>query len=213
METSSVTPDTQARPKRLRMSGIQRRDQLLDAARRLVDERGFQGLSVESVAQAAGISRPIIYGHFGNLDGLIDALLEREARIAREELAGFLPTELAENPRETLLAGLRGYLEAVRANPVTWRLVLMPSEGAPERLRRQITETRGEVLAVLANTLQPGLGSGRQMPDPELAAHAISALSDSWARLVLTDPGTYTTDRILATARWFLEEIGIGDTA
>ena len=52
------------------------------------------------------------------------------------QLREFVPRELAGDPREALLAALRGYLRAVESDPVTWRLVLVPPEGAPGLLRR-----------------------------------------------------------------------------
>ena len=65
----------------------------------------------------------------------IGATTERESVRALGQLGRVLPTGVAGDPREALVAGLRGYLEVVAADPVTWRLVLMPPEGAPETLR------------------------------------------------------------------------------
>ena len=121
-----------------RMSAKQRREQLLDVTKGIVDKRGFHAVSIEAVARAAGISRPIVYGHFGDLAGLLEALIEREAERAIAQLDAFMPEALAEGGSpERLEAGMRGYLEAVQADPATWRLVLMPPEGAPALLREQ----------------------------------------------------------------------------
>src|SRR3954470_5559885 len=126
-------PSQTAKP--ARMSAEQRREQLLDAAKKVAAEQGFHATSIEAVAREAGISRPIVYGHFHDLGGLLEALIERESARALTQLAKVLPRDLAEgDPAEGLLAALRGYLEAVRADPETWRLVLMPQEGAPEML-------------------------------------------------------------------------------
>ena len=69
------------------MSAEERREQLLDTTKELVGERGFHGLSVEAVATRAGVSRPIVYGHFGDLEGLLEAMLGREGEIALRQLA------------------------------------------------------------------------------------------------------------------------------
>jgi AcrR family transcriptional regulator len=61
-----------ARP--TRMSAPDRRDQILDATQAIVDEQGFHALSIEAVARRAGISRPVVYEHFGDLAGLLEAL-------------------------------------------------------------------------------------------------------------------------------------------
>ena len=190
------------------MSAAERREQLLDVTKAIVAERGFHAVSIEAVAREAGISRPIVYGHFTDLQGLLEALVEREGERALAQLAKVLPVALDPgDPREQLVAGLGGYLEAVQADPATWRLVLMPPEGAPEILRERIESGRAAVVSQLAQALRPGLAGGGASPDPELTARMLSAYSDEAARLVLTDPGTYPPERLLAHARWWLEQL------
>jgi len=193
------------------MSAEERREQLLDVVKSIVAERGFHAVSIEAVAREAGITRPVVYGHFRDLPALLEALVEREGARALQQLAEVLPTDLAHgDPREKLLAGMRGYLEAVQADPVTWRLVLMPPEGAPAVLREQIEQGRAAVVAALAGIVGPAFGPGRASPDPELTARMMSALSDEGARLVLTDPEHYPPERVLAHTRWFLDMLSGG---
>jgi hypothetical protein len=59
------------------------------------------------------------------------------------------------------------------------------------------------VVAQLATALRDG-DPRLDAPDPELAAHLLSALADEAARLLLADPGRYPPERVLALARWFL---------
>ena len=114
------------------MTAAQRREQLLDVTKAIVGEQGFHAVSIEAVAREAGITRPVVYSHFGDLDGVLEALIARESERALGSLAEILPPELDEgDPREGLLQALDGYLRAVEADPQTWQLVLMPSEGAP----------------------------------------------------------------------------------
>jgi AcrR family transcriptional regulator len=192
-----------------RMTGEQRREQILDVTQAIVADHGFHGISIEAVGRAAGITRPVVYGHFGDLAGLLSALIDRVAERASTQLATVLPSGTSgEAPGEQLLASLRSYLEAVRADPLTWRLVLMPPEGAPEALRDHIAEGRAEVVAVLSAAVAGGLTpGGRLSPDPELTARTFSALSDEAARLVLTDPRAFPPERVEAHARWLLERL------
>ena len=83
----------------------------------------------------------------------------------------------------------------------------MPPEGAPDVLRRQIETGRDAVLAQLAVAARPGLGPGRESPDPELTARMLSAVADEGARLLLTDPEHYPVERIVDHARWWLEQL------
>jgi AcrR family transcriptional regulator len=180
-----------------RMTGEARREQLLDATKAIVLAHGFHDVSIEAVARAAGITRPIVYTHFTDLAGLLDALVARESVRALAQLEAALPDDLAGD----LAAALRAYLEAVRADPGTWRLVLMPQEGAPRLLHDRISRGREAVVARLAAGLRPS----SELPDPELSAHLMSAYADEAARLVLT--GRFPPERILELSRWLLRRL------
>jgi AcrR family transcriptional regulator len=191
------------------MSAAARREQLLDVTKTLVGEQGFHDLSIEAIAKRAGITRPVIYAHFEDLDGLLEAMLEREALRALTQLGAIMPQELPAGGerRQALLGALQGYLEAIQSDPVTWRLVLMPPEGAPHMLREQVERGRDAVVATLAQVVGPGLAPERPSPDPQLTARLLSALSDEAARLLLSDPEQYPIDRLMRHAEWLLGQL------
>jgi AcrR family transcriptional regulator len=178
-----------------RMSAEARREHLLDVTKEIVAEHGFHGVSVEAVARGAGITRPIVYRHFADLAALLEALVERETLRALLQLRDVLPAAVSD-----LIAAFDGYLRAVRSDPVTWRLVLVPPEGAPALLRERIAAGRAAVVAQLAAAVGPRAGS----PDPELTARALSAVADEAARLLLADPERYPPERLLDHAHWLL---------
>jgi AcrR family transcriptional regulator len=180
-----------------RLNAEARREQLLDAAKAVVADHGFHGVSIEAVSRGAGVTRPIVYRHFRDLGALLDALIERETLRALMQLREVLPADV-----DDLIGAFDGYLRAVRSDPVTWRLVLVPPEGAPALLRERIAAGRAAVVAQLAAAVGPRAGS----PDPELTARALSAVADEAARLMLTDPDRYPPERFLAHARWLLFE-------
>jgi AcrR family transcriptional regulator len=204
MNVSPLTRQTRAR-----MSATERREQLLDVTKTLVGEQGFHNLSIEAIAKRAGITRPVIYAHFEDLDALLEAMLEREALRALTQLGAIMPTELPAGGarKEALLAALRGYLEAIESDPVTWRLVLMPPEGAPHMLREQVERGRDAIVATLAKVVGPGLAPERPSPDPHLTARLLSALSDEAARLLLSDPDEYPIERLMGHAEWLLGQL------
>jgi len=175
----------------MRMTAEQRRQQLLDVTKAIVLEDGFHAVSIEAVARAAGITRPVIYGHFEDLGGLLEALVDREALRALRQLP---------ETYDDLLAALTAYLHAVRSDPGTWRLVLMPQEGAPRLLGERIAAGREAVVARLAAALGPGTG----LPDPELSAHMLRAYADEAARLTLEG---YDVERILELTRHTLAKL------
>src|SRR3954468_15150870 len=174
----------------MRMTGEQRREQLLDATKEIVLANGFHAVSIEAVARRAGITRPIVYGHFDDLGGLLEALVERETARALTQLPDTF---------DDLLEALTAYLEAVRTDPDTWKLVLVAQEGAPRLLHERIAAGRAAVIARLALALDP---SG--LPDPELSAHMLSAYADEAARLTLAG---YEVERILKLTRWVLDRL------
>jgi AcrR family transcriptional regulator len=191
-----------------RMTAEARREQLLDATKALVDRSGFHAVSIEAVAREAGITRPIVYGHFRDLPGLLEALVDREGDRALAQLDELMPKDLASgDPRELLLAAQEAYLRAAQADPATWRLVLMPPEGAPAILRERIAEGRAQVVGQLAVAVQPLFPPGSGGHDPELTARMLSALADEAVRLLLNDPERYPPDRLVAQTRWFLDRV------
>ena len=60
------------------MTGKERREQLLDVSRRLFAERGLDGTSIEEIAARAGVSKPVVYEHFGGKEGLYAVVVDRE---------------------------------------------------------------------------------------------------------------------------------------
>jgi len=84
---------------RVRMSGTERREQLLDVGRKLFAEKGFEAVSVEEIASKANVSKPVVYEHFGGKEGLYAVVVDREMN----HLLGSISDALTgENPRALL---------------------------------------------------------------------------------------------------------------
>ncbi len=189
-----------------RRSAAERRDQLLDVTARQLSERGFHGLSIESVAAAAGVTRATVYLHFRDLQHLLEAVIDSETSRALAQFSETALTPLDEgDPRELMLEALEAFLQAVRSRPATWRLILMPPEGAPQQLRDRIAAARAIARQRLSAAVAPLADRNPDMPDAELTARILSALSDEYARLVLTDAGAFPVSRLMGHARWWLQ--------
>ncbi|OZC58602.1 TetR family transcriptional regulator [Rhodococcus sp. RS1C4] len=63
---------------RVRMTGTQRREQLIEIGRSLFAERGYEATSVEEIAVRANVSKPVVYEHFGGKEGLYAVIVDRE---------------------------------------------------------------------------------------------------------------------------------------
>ncbi|BBX23684.1 TetR family transcriptional regulator [Mycolicibacter terrae] len=70
--------DRDGRPPRARMTGSERRHQLIEVARSLFAERGYEGTSIEEIALRANVSKPVVYEHFGGKEGLYAVVVDRE---------------------------------------------------------------------------------------------------------------------------------------
>ena len=108
------------------MTGKERREQLLDVGRSLFAERGFDGTSVEEVASRAGVSKPVVYEHFGGKEGLYAVVVDREVQrlldTFNHALTGEQPKQLLEQATLALLTYIEddsnGFRILVRESPV-----------------------------------------------------------------------------------------------
>jgi AcrR family transcriptional regulator len=108
------------------MSANERREQLLDIGRSLFAAKGFDGTSVEEIADKAGVSKPVVYEHFGGKEGLYAVVVDREVRRLLERitvsLSGDHPRVLLEQAASALLAYIEaetdGFRILVRDSPV-----------------------------------------------------------------------------------------------
>jgi len=115
------------RTPRPRMTGHERREQLLRVGRSLFAEKGFEATSVEEIASRADVSKPVVYEHFGGKEGMYAVIVDREVQALLGALTGALstrghPKELVERAALALLGYIEespdGFLILVRDSPV-----------------------------------------------------------------------------------------------
>lgn len=143
-----------------------RRAALLDAADRIVQRDG-PAASMATIAAEAGITKPILYRHFGDKGGLFAALADRHT----DRLLAVLRTAL-EVPgprRERVARCVDAYLAAIEAEPQVYRFLVHADEaaGADSSVR---SFTR-RVAALLAD----GIAADRGLPAPDVRAQAWAA--------------------------------------
>ncbi|HXA27959.1 MAG TPA: TetR/AcrR family transcriptional regulator [Candidatus Angelobacter sp.] len=97
----------------VRLARAHRREALLDAAAALIVADGVEAVSMESVADHAGVSRPLVYKHFANRGEMLTAVYGREAVILHSELAAKVraATDLEDMYRTLVRAALRASSE------------------------------------------------------------------------------------------------------
>ena len=113
---------------RVRMTGAQRRQQLLDVGREIFGQRGYEATSIEEVAARADVSKPVVYEHFGGKEGLYAVVVDREMQLLLDRFTSALsspgrPRELLERAALVLLDYIEddtdGFRVLTRDSPVT----------------------------------------------------------------------------------------------
>ena len=178
------------------MRASDRREQILDITHAIVDAEGFHAATINRIATEAGVTRTVIYQQFGDLSRLFVALVDREAGRARRQFEDAVAQSGSE-ATDVFADTFAGVLRAADAHPATWRLFLVPPQGAPPELHERLAAAQALVRAYIVDVLlaiDPGL------PDPEYTARIVNAAGDELLRLRLANPREATTERLLAQA-------------
>ena len=145
----AAPPET--RPTRKRLSAVDRRAAILDAALEVFSRRGYNGASIDEIAQAAGISKALIYEHFPSKKDLHVSLLERHVQQIFIRLAETADTG---DPGEVRLrGGVDAFFQWVETNPDAFRLLFRDTFEleVAEALNRLQNQATGAIAALMAS--------------------------------------------------------------
>lgn len=137
-----------AHTRRIRMSGQERREQLIDIARAVFAEKGFEATSIEEVAQRAKITKPVVYEHFGGKEGLYAVVVDREVKALIDHITEALE---AERPRLMLERAALSFLTYIQQRPEGFRVLLRdsPMTGGKGSLASVIGDIAAQVEFIL----------------------------------------------------------------
>lgn len=181
-----------------------REEQLLQIAEALFVEHGYSGASVGDVARRAGVSRPVVYEHFGSKDGLYLAV----ARRIRGELDEALRRLAAEagDAEDLLRAGQTAFLRLLAADPKRWWLVYGGADTHVGPLADGLAELRDTTVGIIARSLRTSVPDA----DPDdllLLAHAISGAGEQMGRYWLRHPEVSADRMVEAYVRTLLPSV------
>jgi AcrR family transcriptional regulator len=177
-----------------------RRPLVLDAAFSLFLERGYEGTSMDAVARAAGVTKPVVYACFASKEELFEALLEREEARVLETIQGSLPPDAdVDDPEPLLVEGMTAFLRAVAASPDAYRIIFL-GEGVTAAIAQRIQRQRAAQVTAVAALSRAWL-EGRDTAfdidaSARLFATLVVGLAESGARAMLSDPQTWTPERL-----------------
>lgn len=123
---NEVEKDTKKakRGTRVRMTGKERREQLLDIGRSLFAQRGFDATSIEEIAHKAGVSKPVVYEHFGGKEGLFAVVVDREMQALLDQVTSALT---GDRPRLLLEQAALALLNYIDDNSDGFRILVRDS--------------------------------------------------------------------------------------
>ncbi len=198
------------------MSAAERREQLLDVALEILCDQGAEALSIDAIAKGAGITRPVVYTQFGDLPGLLHALVEREEAKVLQQLAKAIPVTVGEvEPDDVIVNAIAAFLAAVAERPRTWQIVLTPPQGMPRSLHDKVVERREAVVAQITPLIAWGVTKrgGPAGLDHRLLARIILVLAEEAGRLVIQQPENFPPELLVGQARVLVGALRSDDLA
>ena len=177
---------------RTRLTPDERRSQLLDLGVRLLATRSLDELSIDLLAEEAGISRGLLYHYFGNKHAFHEAVVRRAADDLIEQTAPPVEGE----PLERMLTSLAAYLDYVVANHEGYLSLVKAAAGGNETLREIYEEARSALNGrIFRDDVQ-----GEIIPDTpanRLLVRGWSAMVEEVVLSWIDQPGGITRDQLL----------------
>lgn len=161
---------------RQRMPAAARRSQLLEVALERFAARGYHETSMEEIADAAGVTKPVLYQHFHSKQELFRELLEMEGRDLLRDVEQRAAAET--HPYQRVLAGFRAYFEFVCKRTSAFQLLF----GSGARLSDEFTESVRRLEEAIATVIARFIEADIEEEHRELLGHAIVGLGEVAAR-------------------------------
>jgi AcrR family transcriptional regulator len=180
---------------RTRLSRADRMEQTLAVAHELFAERGFAAVTMDEVAAAVGVTKPLLYNYFGNKERLYIACMER----AGEALFAMISDSVgdAPNPSEALNAGLRAFFDFLDSDRAAWAVLFGETSSHVGEVAERVADYRGRIASMVAASLMAQLPP--QLSDKRRAAARTEVEALSEALLGAAE----------ALARWWLRSEAI----
>jgi AcrR family transcriptional regulator len=156
---------------------------MVAAAERLFSERGYHGVSMDEIATASGISKPMLYDYFGSKEGLLLACVERARGRLFEEIA--VAVRAAGDAEGALRAGVEAFIAFADQQRATW--VVLFGEGRFSEAAGAIRAEQSGLISQLLRELPGWTGE----PDAErldAVAHVFVGAAESIAFWAVDNP-------------------------
>lgn len=175
------------------------RTRIVQATRAMLSRFGFAGVTIEQIAQEAGVGTATVYRHFGTKEALIEAFVQDSS--PRTLIRALTADENSDLEADLVLLATTA-LEFMRDNPGLIRMIVLESQGS-EAILEQIRATQGRTVTSLSDYLTEhmALGNLRQADPFALALSFIGMLLGQG----LVGPLSY--DRPLTDAKCMAQQV------
>lgn len=176
-----------------RLSASQRRAQLIDVGRGVFARNGYEGTSVEEIARAAGVSKPIVYQHFGGKVGLHAVIVDREMEYVVQRVAEAIATG---TPRVRFQGAVSAFLHYVKAHPDGFVVLTRDAPSTVGPGMNSVISDLGERIGVIFEAEFEKAGM-----DPRVApiyAHALIGMVTSTGQWWMDQSSNYPVDEVAA---------------
>jgi AcrR family transcriptional regulator len=193
------SPNTAERPRAAHLGPEVRRPLVLDAAMEVFLEHGFEGASMEAIARAAGVSKPVVYDCFVSKDELFKALFQREEKRVMEEVQRALPEEATAKGAEAAIAeGITAFLRAVAEAPKSYRVVLLGEGGMNASVARRVRAGRRQQVEAAAEAARTRLDPEGKMDerDARFFGEMLVGVSEAGARALIAGDSEWTPEEL-----------------
>ena len=165
-----------------RLPAPRRKEQLLDVAIEVFADRGFHLTSMNDVADAAGVTKPVLYQHFPSKRALYLELLRAVGNQLMDAIAG--ATQRAAGPRQQVEDGLRAYFTFVADHPPAYRLIFGGGTRRDAEFAEEASRVERSMAGVIAELITV---EGLAEHDRLLFAHGIVGLAEGTSRHWIND--------------------------
>ena len=176
-----------------RLPADERRDQLLDIALEVFATAGFHGASMNDVAEAAGVTKPVLYQHFDSKNDLFAALLDEVGRRMRTAIDK--ATADAVDGKDATIRGFRAYFRWVAADLDGFRLLF----GGAARHDAAFAEQVRAITSDAATAIAPLIAADVDDDTRRLIAHGLVGLAEGSSRRLLAHGQPFDPDAVAET--------------
>jgi AcrR family transcriptional regulator len=165
---------------------------MLESAHALFAERGFAVVTMDDVAEAVGVTKPLLYSYWGNKEQLFLACLDRSAEALFDRLLSAVRD--ADEPAEAVDDAVHVFFDFVDQERAAWHVIFDPSSPTgqiPERVGMHRARLAG-LIAEAFLEMVPTRHRERVRTDVEGRSHAVLGAAEALARWWLTGPSTMT---------------------